>query len=178
MHDPMTVAWEIKSPFKQKHDLFQNGYRNTWVTVWHVDPERDGSDDSCDWVGWKRKLSPEEKAIVAASWNLERVLDNPPFYPDHEAHLLFQPLKKAIRQLNKRKGFRIHPRYHFWHYQIQIVPLQQFKRWAFSRCCKCGGRFAYGESVCGPWSGTGPRWFRNERGVYHTGCDDSMKGTP
>lgn len=34
MHDPMTVAFEIR-----------------WlgVTIWHVDPETDGTDNSCRW---------------------------------------------------------------------------------------------------------------------------------
>lgn len=42
MHDPWSVAFEIKSPFKNKH-----GYRNSLITIWHVDPESDGTDDSC-----------------------------------------------------------------------------------------------------------------------------------
>jgi hypothetical protein len=44
MHDPMTVAHEIKSPVKDK-----NGYRRTLLTVWHKDPCKDGTDDSCGW---------------------------------------------------------------------------------------------------------------------------------
>lgn len=45
MYDPMTVAHEIKNPFfKDKH-----GYRPRLVTIWHVDPEKDGTDDSCGW---------------------------------------------------------------------------------------------------------------------------------
>lgn len=44
MHDPMTVAFQIKSPFKN-----QKGYRKIWITIWHVDPETDGTDDSCGW---------------------------------------------------------------------------------------------------------------------------------
>lgn len=43
MHDPMTVAFEIKNPFARGPD------KPALVTVWHVDPERDGSDDSCGW---------------------------------------------------------------------------------------------------------------------------------
>ena len=43
MHDPMTVAFEIKSPF------FWKKYRSSIITIWHVDPELDGSDDSCGW---------------------------------------------------------------------------------------------------------------------------------
>lgn len=56
MHDPMTVAFEIKWPFSQIK-TFPNGdpwiYRETLITIWHVDPELDGSDDSCGWT-WRR----------------------------------------------------------------------------------------------------------------------------
>lgn len=44
MHDPMTVVFEIKSPFKNK-----TGIRNALITIWHVDPCKDGTDDSCGW---------------------------------------------------------------------------------------------------------------------------------
>jgi hypothetical protein len=65
-----------------------------------------------------------------------------------------------------------HPRWHIHHWQFQIHPIQNFKRWAFTRCCKCGKRFPWGESVCTEsWNGTGPRWFRNEDRVYHMSCD-------
>lgn len=44
----MTVAHEIKWPWKNKH-----GYRNSIITIWHVDPEKrtkgTRSDDSCGW---------------------------------------------------------------------------------------------------------------------------------
>lgn len=44
MHDPMTVAFEIKLPFRSE----KNKYKSL-ITIWHVDPEKDGSDDSCGW---------------------------------------------------------------------------------------------------------------------------------
>lgn len=44
MHDPMTVAHEIRWPWKNKH-----GHRESIFTIWHVDPESDGTDDSCGW---------------------------------------------------------------------------------------------------------------------------------
>ncbi len=61
MHDPKTVAFEIKNPFvwvKKGH------YRPALITIWHVDPEnfkfKDGTqkqggrgDDSC---GWSRPM--------------------------------------------------------------------------------------------------------------------------
>jgi hypothetical protein len=48
MHDPMTVAFDIPNPFARRwgESWFS---RPALVTIWHVDPEADGSDDSCGW---------------------------------------------------------------------------------------------------------------------------------
>ena len=43
MHDPMTVAFDIRWPW------FWMKNRPQLITIWHVDPEKDGSDDSCGW---------------------------------------------------------------------------------------------------------------------------------
>jgi hypothetical protein len=44
MHDPMCVAHKIYLGGKKK----KNGnYRTPLITIWHVDPEKDGTDDSC-----------------------------------------------------------------------------------------------------------------------------------
>jgi hypothetical protein len=70
MHDPSTVAHEIKYPWwrskpwptgvKRWEDMtpaqqagrsphWRDGWRDTFITVWHEDPETDGTDDSCGW---------------------------------------------------------------------------------------------------------------------------------
>jgi len=49
MHDPLTVAHTIPNVFVPK----RHGYRRPLVTIWHKDPETDGTDDSCDWFGGK-----------------------------------------------------------------------------------------------------------------------------
>lgn len=77
MHDPMNVAWEIKRPWPTR-------FRNHWywpaiITVWHVDPHTDGSDDSC---GWSRsKGAPpahvEQQLRGMAEWEARY-----PFYFD------------------------------------------------------------------------------------------------
>ena len=163
MHDPLTVAFEIKYPWKGKSsELFPNGYRKTFITVWHKDPEHDGTDDSCDWFGWKRKLKPKEKDIVKAVSDMEWILDNRPFYPDHPAHRQFQKIKEAVRVWRQRPKFRWHPRYHFWHWRIQIVPLQMVIRWLFERCSICHKGYAWNEQIMGNWDG--------DR-TWHFGCD-------
>lgn len=55
MHDPMIVAFEIKRPWPKrnmqsrvwKRRFWFDGYLPALVTVWHVDPEVGGDDDSC-----------------------------------------------------------------------------------------------------------------------------------
>jgi hypothetical protein len=67
------------------------------------------------------------------------------------------------------------PRWHVHHWKLQIHALQSLKRWLFSRCAKCGGRFPWGYApVSGSWDSDGPRWFRGEPGVFHHECHGSV----
>lgn len=45
MHDPMTQAFVIRLP----RFLRRSEYGGEIATIWHVDPEKDGTDDSCGW---------------------------------------------------------------------------------------------------------------------------------
>lgn len=66
MHDPMTVAFEIRRPWPKKakteagrkrdkklysRRFWFDGHLPSIATIWHVDPEKKGSDDSCGWFG-------------------------------------------------------------------------------------------------------------------------------
>jgi hypothetical protein len=46
MHSPKTVAFEIYLGRKKDR---KGRYRNPFITIWHNDPEKDGTDDSCGW---------------------------------------------------------------------------------------------------------------------------------
>ena len=154
MHDPMTVAFEIRYPWK-KYASF--------ITIWHVDPEKDGSDDSCDW--FHRRLTAKEKAFAAAlvdnevdnlrnffsTWipapctkghtNREDCYDADCHLGDHVENCSRDDMKVRVANIFRcyKREFHWHypVRWHFWHWQIQCQPLQDFKRWAFSRCSKC-----------------------------------------
>ena len=162
MHDPMTVAFEIRYPWRKYgakgEDAFLRTYREPFITIWHVDPEKRGDDDSCDWFGRHRPVNAREKAITEAMWDLETLLDNRPHYPDSREHQRFQVLKAAVAEWRRRSGWRIPVRWHVWHWRIQLHPIQDLKRWAFTRCVDCGGRFAWGESGVAQWNSNGPRW--------------------
>lgn len=56
MHDPQTVAFDIYLGRKEK----KNGhYKTPLITIWHNDPETDGSDDSCGWFIRSRHIDKE-----------------------------------------------------------------------------------------------------------------------
>jgi len=217
MHDPMTVAFNLGP-----------------LTVWHVDPEADGTDDSCGWS--HPKLGPREKSLVkemadweekfpyyfnrtafvpdpqypelrkispgdamalcinafrVIAWRLDRKSLDPRLFMkaawigiddvDNLQHVfvansrqdrehLFWCLVRAY--LRHTRPWWKHPRWHFWHWQLQFGPTQKLKRWLFSRCSKCGKGFSWGYSpVTSDWDGNGPAWFRGERNVFHHDCD-------
>lgn len=257
MHDPMTVAFEIKYPWKTGSKAFR--YHPTAITIWHVDPERDGSDDSCGWFmrsrhgdpnvlnrivkrfefDWDRVFISENSAhtyncgffkkdgqphfsVIGVTLNLFFLAVCEHFKSDGHSNwkkarrwmsrnlfdlILFaenptdslhecltrkfaegcsEPYDKRRRDerlktlahivygwiLRHERPWWREPRWHIHHWKIQVHALGEFKRWAFSRCCKCGKGFSWGYApVTNSWDGTGPRWFRSEEGVFHSDCD-------
>lgn len=171
MHDPMTVAFEIKSPFV-------SGEFNGWkyyaplVTIWHCDPERGGDDDSCDWFFHARSLKPSDKALAARL--IENDVDNlRHWFTDcrdqremiHRVECIFAALRRR-----ERPWWR-HPRWHVWHWKFQVHPWQAFRRWLLTRCALCGKPFKFGESpVSHSWHTPPLRFLRGEFGLYHSGC--------
>lgn len=254
MHDPMTVAWDIKRPWPRltregfERKTWGRFYWPTWITIWHVDPERDGSDDSCGWFprarhgdqvilkqiqraftsewggeghhGWfdsHDRPNMDTSSIVldmflraAQQVYMGRLFDRHGwrgarrFCRRHLLEILrfagngtdsWHTFIRSSYGIDRRRpqwreerieeaaaivyGFILrqsrpwyrHPRWHVWHWSIQVHPIQAFKRWAFSRCAGCGHRFRYGYApTSGGWSSDGPRWFRSECGVYHSEC--------
>jgi hypothetical protein len=77
MHDPMTVAHEIYLGSKKR----KNGnYRTPIITIWHVDPETDGTDDSCGWFirgrHLDKKLIDEVAKEFEYEWDRTHIGDN------------------------------------------------------------------------------------------------------
>lgn len=256
MHDPMTVICDIKAPWFRRRPWPgskspKKRVHPTLVTIWHVDPETDGSDDSCDWFG--KKLPPEAMKLAEemADWEVKFpylfVQPTQSFYRSEEdgggytitrigpgdclavvlaifiqaawrlrkqARLTPKDIAAALYvSVNESDNFQMslaetgskfsersptairarraatiariigcylktyrpwwrHPRWHLHHWKVQVHALLNFKRWAFSRCCLCGKRFRWGEApVSGNWHGTGPLWFKSEKGVAHMACD-------
>ena len=245
MHDPMTVAFELKYPwrvYRNPRSDFEKEYREAWCTIWHVDPETDGSDDSCGRFMRHRHGDKEifEKIIKEFDFNWDSMFTSEStncvypmgwFYPNGDPQLsvygitlnlffsaarIMMGRDKAIKYINKHlveillfaentidslynaitrkfeKGCKEsykrdetiksfaqiiyayilrdirpwykHPRWHIWHWKIQIHPLQKLRRLLFDRCYYCGKRFGYHESPMSNWDGDK---------VWHSKCDNS-----
>lgn len=70
MHSPKAVAHEIYLGKKKK----KNGnYRNPVITIWHNDPEKDGTDDSCGWFirerHFDKKMVDETAKEYESEWD-------------------------------------------------------------------------------------------------------------
>ncbi|KAA3644524.1 MAG: hypothetical protein DWQ07_13980 [Chloroflexi bacterium] len=154
MHDPMTLIYEVPGLFM----------------LWHVDPEVRGDDDSCGW--FTPNLTDEEIKLA------KNLVHNPDDNVQHWfggkqsiydlerfVYLMFGNLKRLHRPWWR------HPRWHIHHWKLTIIPLRDFKRWAFTRCAACGKRMPFGYApVSGQWNSKGPRWFKSEERKYHHEC--------
>jgi hypothetical protein len=71
----MTVAFEIKSPFKtetlslSKNNKKAERIRPVIITIWHVDPCKDGTDDSCGWFLRGRHIDKNKLAKVRSDFD-------------------------------------------------------------------------------------------------------------
>lgn len=263
----MTVAHEIKGLFvqktKSKDGKVIHKYRPSIITIWHNDPEKDGTDDSCGWFmrsrhgdkdvlarivkrfnedwdqvfvgssdtynrGWFRPSGMPNLSVQAIAINMFFFAACEHFGSDgrtnwkrakkyiqsHLADILFfaenttdsmrdgivfafgddgysratgerreRMRKNRIERsaemvyawiLRSERPWYKHPRWHIHHWKIQVHFTQTLKRWLFTRCCKCGKRFRWGESpVTNSWHGTRPKWFRGERDCFHSRCGHS-----
>lgn len=85
MHDPLTLCFTIRSPFRQKLTVGRDGkpryYRNPLIEIWHCDPCKRGHDDSCGWFKRAHHGDPEmlEKIRKAIESDFDRVFK---FYDD------------------------------------------------------------------------------------------------
>lgn len=159
MHDPLTEAFRWPQPFK-KHDAAFANWRAPVFVIWHRDPEKDGSDDSCGWAFPKISKETMERLHGNAveglcSWDEldQRVIG----------------YRMALRHARPRWK---HPRWHVHHWRVQIPVMQRIRR-SFERCSKCGERFGWRPG--GLVTHGGPTLF-HMRHVYDSGTPKSGDG--
>ena len=126
------------------------------------------------WELERRRLNPRDLLTIAnlatcRSDNLRTFLVDVNRTPEDLVRAFFVCVLRNY--LRFRRPWYRHPRWHVHHWEIQVPLLQTFKRWVWSRCCRCGKPFRWGASpTTDQWDNIGPRWFRGEPHVYHGDC--------
>lgn len=74
MYSPLIQAFNIKYPWRAKGTkLWPQGYRSTFITIWHVDPENHQGkcntrgDDSCGWFNPPYSQETKDKVLKLAN---------------------------------------------------------------------------------------------------------------
>lgn len=121
---------------------------------------------------WGCRLSPAEREAIydLATCPIDNLKISFREIKDEDSFWSFFLCVYRAYTRHHRPWYR-HPRWHVWHWRLQIHPWQTFRRWAFSRCAGCGKGFSWGYSPTGfSWDRKPPRWFRSEYDVYHSEC--------
>lgn len=154
MHDPLTVAFEIRRPWPQTATWRTEAAARTgtrwriggafWVvagrglywppliTVWHREP---GGRDSLTVCG-KRRQRRDGAWSRGRAWRL-----------------------------------------HVHHWRLQVHPLQELRRSLLTRCAWCGGRSVKGDpvNVSSQWHRPRGHWWQGETGLCHLDCSNIQR---
>lgn len=117
MHDPMTLAWEIKYPWKRK--TAHGSYRDSIVDVWHVDPQKGrGGDDTC---GWFSPQLTDDQVKDCEHVAKDLMWDVFPADKEEGKHFLVGDAKSAVYTAYVRVGWRIFKRQELSHKHVAQV---------------------------------------------------------
>ncbi len=123
------------------------------------------------WAMYKKHLNLKDKIrILDLALNLGDCLKIYNEYPvSEEIENMIYLVARNMKRL-RRKWWQ-HPRWHIYHWRIQIHFIQRLKRWLFTRCSKCGKRIDWGKTVYSKsWHSEGPQWFRSEKNIICSEC--------
>lgn len=104
MHDPLTLAFEIKIPLlHRRKNRFLKSQPSEWqfyrlASIWHKDPERDSTDDSCGWFKRSRHGSPEV---------LEKIVKR--FTEDWDRTWTYDPAEDGGDESEQKEGKKTYP---------------------------------------------------------------------
>lgn len=177
MHDPLTVAFEIRRPWPQRSTLPAAGKGVRWRIRLHHEHWQDGP-DSCGCPSPDRNPFPWWKPrSYSAFWRLAgRDYYWPPLIVVWHLEPGGHDALSVCRRRYQDKAGNWHLsrgwRWHVAHWRLQFPPLQQLRRRLLTRCTACGGKSVKGHpvNVSRSWDRPHGRWWQGEDGLYHADC--------
>jgi len=184
VHDPMTVAHEIRRPWPQRSTLPAASSDVRWRIRLHhehfADEQHPGICGGCDqpmdsennWFPWWKPSS------YMSHW---RLAGRDYYWPSmitiwHNEPGGHDGLTVCSRRYQDKRG-KWHRtkswRWHIHHWSFQILPLQHLRRYLLTRCEICGGKSRKGHVVnfSNSWSNPKTHFWQGEVGLHHGDCD-------
>lgn len=175
MHDPLTVAFTIRSPWPQHSALPAAGHRSIrWRIRLHHDCGTWCADDPQHPEGafpWWQLSS------YSAFWRLN---GKDYYFPSlitvwHREPGGRDSLSTCGKRVQRRDGtwgFTRGWRWHVHHWRLQCPPLQRLRRRLLTRCAWCHSRHRPGDAVniSHSWDGPSGHWWQGEPGLFHRDC--------
>lgn len=175
MHDPLTVAFEIRRPWPERSPLPGAGDK---AARWRIRLHHDCGTLCADDPPHKNGAFPWWKpSSYSAFWRLNgRDYYFPPLITVwHREPGGRDGLTVCSRRVQRRDGTWRRTRgwkWHIHHYKITLRFYQQLRRRFLTRCAWCGGRDRKGDAVniSHSWDGPRARWWQGEKGLFHRDC--------
>lgn len=157
MHDPLTVAFEIRYPWPKRDRSYD------------TKPAPAGTRLRSRWA-WR----PPFVRVAGRGWHFAGLITVWHHEPGgHDAGQICKRWRaKQTRSGRTRHVTRFAWYLHVHHWHIQIHPLQDFRRRTLTRCEWCRGRSRKGDPVDvsnGSYREK-TKWWRGEEGLYHLDC--------
>lgn len=181
MHDPMTVAFEIRRPWPRRsksHDAKPG--RPRWQICYHhtcgdhCGTDRAKHEASNPFPWWRPGSYSTFWTVAGRGWYWPSIITV--WHVEPGGHDSGEVCKHYVRTQQPDgtwtskilRGWR----WHVHHWRIQVSPLQQLRRRLLTRCEWCGGRHRRGDPVNVRSGGSRQRsrWWRGERGLLHMDC--------
>ncbi|MBP2583035.1 hypothetical protein J3A78_003513 [Streptomyces sp. PvR006] len=175
MHDPLTVAFEIRRPWPQPSPLPSTSDASArWRIRLHHDCGTWCADEPPHREGARPWWKPSS---YSPFWRLN---GRDYYWPSwvtvwHREPKGHDGLSVCGRRVQRRDGtwrFARSWRWHVHHYKIQLCFYQNLRRRLLTRCSWCGGRSVKGDqvNVSHSWDGPRGRWWQGEKGLFHGDC--------
>lgn len=180
MHDPLTVAFEIRRPWPTKSLLPAVGRSAVrWRIRLHHDCGAWCTDDPPHRTGAFPWWQPSS---FSAFWRLAgRDYYFPPVItvwhrePGNRDGLTI--CGKRTQRPDGTWKFSRSWRFHVHHWRLQVPPAQELRRRLLTRCTVCSGRSTrqHPVNVARSWGRNRGPWWRGETGLTHMTCPTSVK---
>ncbi len=174
MHDPMTVAFEIRRPWPRRSGLPAAGHGERWKIRLRHDhgswcagdpPHPDGP-----FPWWKPSSYLTHMRLAGRDFYWPPVVTIWHVEPGGRDGL--SVCSRRYQGSDGRWHYTRTWRWHVWHWHLQFPPLQELRRRLLTRCAWCGGPSVKGDpvNVSHSWDRPRGRWWRGEPGLYHHDC--------